>query len=153
MGLNIHKAGLILGVLVLLSGSLFQTFEGIAGPSPPQVWGLDDAYISYRYAQNLAQGNGLVFNRGERVEGYSNFLHVLMMTPAFFVTDREGVYFFSLLLNLILAAGAFLLFRKYLVNTARAPRPANILEVSGLPQEAVRRLIGFDYDFAVLVRR
>ncbi|GAH95705.1 unnamed protein product, partial [marine sediment metagenome] len=33
----------------------------------------DDAYISYRYAQNLAEGNGLVYNLGERVEGYSNF--------------------------------------------------------------------------------
>jgi hypothetical protein len=114
MSFAIHKAGLVLGILVLLIGSLLQTFEGIAGPSPPQVWGLDDAYISYRYAQNLAQGNGLVFNRGERVEGYSNFLYVLMMTPAFFITDSEGVYFFSVLLNLILAVGAFLVFRDYL---------------------------------------
>jgi len=103
-----------MSVLVLLIGSFFQTFYGIAGPSPPQVWGLDDAYISYRYAQNFAQGNGLVFNRGERVEGYSNFLYVLMMTPVFFVTGSEGVYFFSVLLNLLFAAGAFLLFRDYL---------------------------------------
>jgi hypothetical protein len=114
MSFNIHKAGLVLGIVLLLTGSLFQAFEGIAGPSPPQVWGLDDAYISYRYAQNLAQGNGLVFNRGERVEGYSNFLFVLLMTPAFFVTNGEGVYFFSLLLNLAFAAGAFLVFRSYL---------------------------------------
>lgn len=28
---------------------------------------MDDAYISYRYAQNLADGNGLVFNKGEYV--------------------------------------------------------------------------------------
>jgi arabinofuranosyltransferase len=34
----------------------------------------DDAFISYRYAQNLANGHGLVFNPGERVEGYTNFL-------------------------------------------------------------------------------
>ena len=34
----------------------------------------DDAFISYRYAQNLANGRGLVFNPGERVEGYTNFL-------------------------------------------------------------------------------
>ena len=42
---------------------------------------------------------------------------------------------------------------EYLVNTDRAPRPANILEVSGLPEETVRRLIGFSYDYALLVRR
>lgn len=37
-------------------------------------WQLDDAYISYRYAWNLTQGFGLVYNPGERVEGYTNFL-------------------------------------------------------------------------------
>ena len=34
----------------------------------------DDAFISFRYARNLLDGHGLVFNVGERVEGYSNFL-------------------------------------------------------------------------------
>ena len=37
----------------------------------------DDAFISFRYVRNLLEGHGLVFNRGERVEGYSNFLWVL----------------------------------------------------------------------------
>jgi arabinofuranosyltransferase len=37
-------------------------------------WQLDDAYISYRYAWNLAHGHGLVYNPGEVVEGYTNFL-------------------------------------------------------------------------------
>jgi len=40
---------------------------------------IDDAYISFRYAKNLVEGNGLVFNIGERVEGYTNFLWVLLM--------------------------------------------------------------------------
>jgi arabinofuranosyltransferase len=39
-----------------------------------RAWLSDDAFISFRYAENLTQGLGLVFNRGERVEGYSNFL-------------------------------------------------------------------------------
>ena len=37
----------------------------------------DDAFISFRYARNLLDGHGLVFNRGEYVEGYTNFLWVL----------------------------------------------------------------------------
>ena len=37
----------------------------------------DDAFISFRYAQNLVLGEGLVWNPGERVEGYSNFLWTL----------------------------------------------------------------------------
>lgn len=40
----------------------------------------DDAFISFRYARNLSEGYGLVFNPGqERVEGYSNFLWVLLL--------------------------------------------------------------------------
>ena len=39
---------------------------------------IDDAFISFRYAQNLNDGHGLVFNRGEMVEGYSNLLWVLL---------------------------------------------------------------------------
>ena len=40
---------------------------------------VDDAYISFRYARNLIEGHGLVFNPGERVEGYTNFLWVLII--------------------------------------------------------------------------
>ncbi|PWB76471.1 hypothetical protein C3F09_00440 [candidate division GN15 bacterium] len=33
----------------------------------------DDAYISYRYVANFLNGHGLVYNIGERVEGFTNF--------------------------------------------------------------------------------
>ena len=39
----------------------------------------DDAFIAFRYADHLARGHGLQFNPGERVEGYSCFLHVLLL--------------------------------------------------------------------------
>ncbi|HVV48684.1 MAG TPA: hypothetical protein VHO06_03415, partial [Polyangia bacterium] len=42
------------------------------------VWASDDAYISFRYARNLARGHGLVFNVGERVEGYTDFLWTVL---------------------------------------------------------------------------
>lgn len=38
----------------------------------------DDAFITYRYSRNMARGQGLVFNPGERVEGYTNFLWTLI---------------------------------------------------------------------------
>jgi len=46
----------------------------IAGYGIAQFHGFvqDDAYISLRYAANLADGRGLVFNPGEHVEGFSN---------------------------------------------------------------------------------
>ncbi|MGO9838039.1 MAG: hypothetical protein ACLP1X_27980 [Polyangiaceae bacterium] len=39
----------------------------------------DDPTISMRYGRNLARGLGLVWNAGERVEGYSNFLWTVYM--------------------------------------------------------------------------
>ena len=41
------------------------------------AWLGDDAFISFRYARNLADGLGLVYNAGEHVEGYTNLLWTL----------------------------------------------------------------------------
>ena len=49
-------------------------------------WMDDDAFISFRYARHLAAGQGLTFNPGERVEGYTNFLWTLLAACA----DRLG---------------------------------------------------------------
>ena len=43
---------------------------------------LDDPYITYRYARNLARGYGLVWNPGEKpVEGYTTFLWAAVHAP------------------------------------------------------------------------
>lgn len=39
----------------------------------------DDAMVSMRYARNLADGYGLVWNSDEKIEGYSNFLWTAYM--------------------------------------------------------------------------
>lgn len=44
-----------------------------------EFYPVDDAYISFQYARNWAEGKGIVFNPGERVEGYSNFLWVALL--------------------------------------------------------------------------
>lgn len=38
----------------------------------------DDAFISLRYAENLMRGLGMTWNPGERIEGYTNFLLILL---------------------------------------------------------------------------
>jgi arabinofuranosyltransferase len=43
---------------------------------------IDDAYISFRFARNLARGHGLVYNIGERIEGYTNFLWTVILAVA-----------------------------------------------------------------------
>ena len=42
----------------------------------------DDTFITLRYARNVLDGKGFVFNEGERVEGYTNFLWLLMLVFA-----------------------------------------------------------------------
>ena len=43
---------------------------------------IDDVFIYLRYAQNFAQGHGLVYNPGEPVEGYTSFLWTFMLGVA-----------------------------------------------------------------------
>ena len=67
--------GLVRGAGVALS---FLPWLGLLGWLSAVAWFLcDDAFISFRYARNLLEGHGLVFNPGEYVEGYTNFLWVL----------------------------------------------------------------------------
>jgi arabinofuranosyltransferase len=51
----------------------------------------DDAFISMRYARNLASGLGLVYNAGERVEGYTNPLWTLFMAVPLTLGVHEGL--------------------------------------------------------------
>jgi hypothetical protein len=55
----------------------------VAAVGMARMWAftIDDAYISYRYARNLSRGWGLVYNYGERIEGYTNFLWTVMLAP------------------------------------------------------------------------
>jgi hypothetical protein len=43
---------------------------------------VDDAYITFRYAENLVRHGELAFNPGERVEGYTSFAWILLTAPA-----------------------------------------------------------------------
>jgi hypothetical protein len=65
----------------------YQSFTAIDGQRYYPLF--DDAYISLRYAWNLSQGNGLVWNAGERVEGYTNPLMVLVMSPVTYWFDAR----------------------------------------------------------------
>ncbi|MHC4514283.1 MAG: hypothetical protein ACYS5W_11345 [Planctomycetota bacterium] len=55
------------------------------------AWLCDDAFISFRYARNLATGHGLVFNAGEHVEGYTNFLWTLLIALGLWAGARAEI--------------------------------------------------------------
>src|SRR5881394_385774 len=48
--------------------------------------GAEDAYITYRYAHHLATGNGLVYNPGERVMGFSSPLWTVWNSLGYLLT-------------------------------------------------------------------
>jgi len=58
--------------VVLVVVHLLVLHQGLADPLK------DDTYISLRFARNLVEGHGLVFNPGERVEGFTNPIWTLL---------------------------------------------------------------------------
>jgi len=50
---------------------------------------VDDAYISFAFARNLAQGHGLTYGSGLKVEGYSNFLWTVLLAGVQLVAPQH----------------------------------------------------------------
>lgn len=80
-------------------------------------WIQDDAYISFRYAKNFIEGHGFVFNPGEPVEGYTNFLWTLISTIPIALGHDDPIHFMHslgyylwILSYVVLAAVGFLCF-------------------------------------------
>ncbi|HEY60088.1 MAG TPA: hypothetical protein G4N92_05330 [Anaerolineae bacterium] len=59
----------------------------------------DDSMISMRYAWNFSHGSGLVWNPGERIEGYTNLLMTLLMSFATLVFDKSTAALFIQILG------------------------------------------------------
>ncbi len=81
----------------------------------------DDAFISLRYARNMVDGSGLVWNPGgERVEGYTNFLWTLVLA----VPLKLGIdpyLFVSVLGVLMMPLTVFLTYRLAMTLFDSAP--------------------------------
>lgn len=68
-------------VAILLLFTLITPFMGV----------VDDAWITYAYARNLAEGHGIAYNPGERVEGCTAFLHMVILAPFSWLTRRLDI--------------------------------------------------------------
>ena len=69
-----------IAVLGLIAAAAAFSFFVVA-----QNYWIDDSFISFRYARQLVEGTGLVYNAGARVEGYSNFLWMLSAALGMFL--------------------------------------------------------------------
>ncbi|MBX3007863.1 MAG: hypothetical protein KF816_07525 [Melioribacteraceae bacterium] len=94
----------------------------------------DDAFTSLTYAKNLIEGNGLVFNINEKVEGYTNFTWVLLNVPILaFASDIEtALQMLSILFSILTIIAVYNLNKivmKIVINKSEAQ---NII-ISALP--------------------
>ena len=96
----------------------------------------DDAFISFRYAANLAHGHGLVWNPGEQIEGYTNFLWTLLLGGAVALGLDPAPT------SLVLGIACFVL---TLLATFRLAR---FVLGSAWPALGVVALLGTNYSFA-----
>ena len=96
------NATILLRVLILiLSGLVLRT-----------AWVCDDACIFLRHADLFVKGHGLTCNSGERAQGFTNPLWLLLMTAFYLVTGET--YYTSIFLSLasVLAAAWLIAFHQ-----------------------------------------
>ncbi len=107
-------------------------------------WLQDDMMISMRYGQNLARGNGLVWNPGgDRVEGYSNFGWVLLMAAVHLLPLPAALTSLPVMaLNVALAA----LILALAARLMRKLSPGGILPPLAVP--ALLSALALSYDLA-----
>lgn len=75
----------IIALLLILYSSAFIWRTSVVVENERYFLLFDDAMISMDYARNLAQGQGLVMNPGERVEGITNPLWTVIMAGFHFL--------------------------------------------------------------------
>lgn len=69
------------------------------------AWQSDDAYHAYIMAKNLVDGNGFVYNIGQRATASSCPLFTLVVALGYFVI--RDMFFVSLLINIVFSALAY----------------------------------------------
>ncbi|MBQ6129926.1 MAG: hypothetical protein IJI51_09715 [Lachnospiraceae bacterium] len=69
------------------------------------AWQSDDSYHAYIMAKNLVDGNGFVYNIGQRATASTCPLFTLVVAAGYFVI--RDMFFVSLLINIIFSTAAF----------------------------------------------
>jgi arabinofuranosyltransferase len=94
MGMNDRRNIILIAAVLLFIIFIFIFWD----------YSIDDAFVTFRYAENLTAGHGLTFNPGDKpVEGYSNFLWLILLSllhliglPTYWMAKTLGILFFLL---------------------------------------------------------
>jgi hypothetical protein len=114
---------------------------------------VDDAYITFSFSKNLAAGNGPVYSHGLRVEGYSNFLWMVLVAFGFLVAPNSDGYVAARILSFgLLAFGLYVVYR--MARRAAGPlialvAPASLIVCSDLVRATLSGLETTAYVVAI----
>ncbi len=109
-----------LGLALLLSLFHQLAYATIAG----------DAYVTFRYAHNIVEGYGAVYNLGEYVEGYANFLWLILVAlPGVVLGDSGAIVPTAVILGVGSALGCVVLAYRLTNRIVRLAQP----EGPGMP--------------------
>lgn len=112
-------------LIVLALSAAAQLRSSVVIDGVRHFWLDDDEMVSMRYARNLVDGAGLVFNAGERVEGYTNPLWTLAMAGVHLLPLGDAKIALAVAaLNAVLAAVVLLLAERLLHSFGPLPRSA-----------------------------
>lgn len=93
---------------------------------------VDDSFITFRYAQNLVSGHGLVYNVGQRVEGYTNFLWVVLLAVGTLGRPDADLVAIAQALGVAFGFGTILLVLGFFWRTKGASRLTGLLAAASL---------------------
>jgi hypothetical protein len=112
---------------------------------------VDDAYITFRYAHNLVEGFGFVYNPGERVLGTTTPLYALLLAGLALATGSRDFAALALAVNAL--AGAASVGLLYALGNRfaghRAPAVAAALLWAVAPYSVTFAIGGMETDLAV----
>jgi hypothetical protein len=112
---------------------------------------VDDAHITFRYARNLVEGSGFVYNPGERVLGTTTPVYTLLLAGLALVTGIRDFPALALAINALTGAVSvgllYLLGRRFTGH--RAPALAAALLWAVAPYSVTFAVGGMETDLAV----
>jgi arabinofuranosyltransferase len=115
----LHKHRIIwLSLILLMAGLHLLYYAG---------WTHDDPYITFRYVENVASGKGFVFNEGDKLEGYSNFLFLIMLLP--FKIIGMNLLGAAKLMGFFLYLSTVFLFFSFIFQHYRDIKPYHLISV------------------------
>jgi len=122
---------LLLAAMYVAWAAVFISRSSIATAHGRYYCLFDDAMVSLRYAWNLAHGQGLVWNPGEKVEGITSLSWTLYMSLGALWLDKPAAVLFVQLTGIPLVLGVALLARRLSSKLDERP-PAGLISAAAV---------------------